>query len=429
MTKTALAVVTVVGLGLGPLGAPVGAQETGPETEEAAGLEARVAALETAVAEGETEEGEGDGWDVQWKDTFRVKSPDGSISLKFGGRIQNDWAFYSADGGLEAAVGAFEEGTEFRRARLYFEGELYERVELKAQYDFAGGDPELKDVYLGLVNLPGVGGARVGHYKEPYSLDEQTSSKYLTFMERPLIVEAFSPSRNTGFMLHRSEERYTWAVGLFRDADDFGDAVESDELNATARVTGLPWYADGGRRLVHLGAAVSEREPTGDRLRFRSRPESHLAPRIVDTGTFGADGLTLVSLEGAVVNGPFHAQGEYAQAAVSGTGADDADFDGFYVQGGWFLTGEHRPYGGGSFGRVKPGRPLGTGPGAWEVAVRYSTLDLTDGPVAGGEVDDVALALNWYPYSNVRWMLDYVVADREDVGEVDTVQMRFQIDF
>ncbi|HEX6200190.1 MAG TPA: porin, partial [Thermoanaerobaculia bacterium] len=165
-------------------------------------------------------------------------------------------------------------------------------------------------------------------------------------------------------------------------------------------------------------------------LRFRSRPESHLAPRIVDTGAFGDDGLTLVSAEAALVTGPFHAQGEYAQAAVDATGgAADPDFDGFYVGGGWFLTGESRPYDGGSFGRVKPRRPLGAGPGAWEVALRYSTLDLTDGAIAGGEVDDVTLALNWYPYSNVRWMLDYVLADRQDVGEVDAVQMRFQIDF
>ena len=427
MVRSALAALMALCL----LAGPVAAQEEGGEEGTETSLEERLAELEAALAA--REEGvpaeEAPRWDVQWKDTFRVTSPDGSIALKFGGRIQNDWAWFSADDELEAVFGAFEEGTEFRRARLYFEGELYDRVELKAQYDFAGGDPELKDVYLGLVNLPAVGGFRVGHYKEPYSLDEQTSSKYLTFMERPLIVEAFSPGRNTGFMLHRGEERFTWAVGLFRDTDDFGDAAGRDEVNVTGRVTGLPWYADDGGRLFHLGLAVSEREPAGDEIRFRSRPESHLAPRVVDTGTFGADGLTLASLEAAVVTGPFHVEGEYAQAAVDATGGADPDFDGFYVAGGWFVTGESRPYDGGSFGRVKPRRALGAGPGAWEVALRYSTLDLTDGGIDGGEVDDITLALNWYPYSNVRWMLNYVLSDRQDLGEVDAVQMRFQVDF
>ena len=161
-------------------------------------------------------------WTASWSNGFKVMSPDGDLSLKFGGRIQNDWAWYSADDELEAAVGGFEEGTEFRRARLFFEGELYDRVEFKAQYDFAGGDPEFKDVYLGLIHLPGVGGLRVGHYKEPFSLEEQTSSKYLTFLERALPIEAFSPARNTGFMLHGGDDRFTWAVGAFRPADDFG---------------------------------------------------------------------------------------------------------------------------------------------------------------------------------------------------------------
>lgn len=369
-------------------------------------------------------------WDLQWKDSFRLTSPDGAIALKFGGRLQNDWAFYSADAPLEAAVGEVGDGTEFRRARLFFEGELYDRLELKAQYDFAGGEAKLRDVYLGLINLPVVGGFRVGHYKEPFSLEELTSSKYITFMERALPIEAFSPSYNTGFMLHDKGERHTWALGLFRDADDFGQAFDREEWNLTGRVTYVPFEADGGKRLVHLGLSASEREPTADSVRFRSRPESHLAPRFVDTGSLPASGVRVVDLESAVVWGSFSAQGEYVQTAVDGVGASpDLDFDGFYVFGSYVLTGEHRPYSDGAFGRIKPSRRLGLGPGAWEIALRYSSLDLTDGPVAGGELDDVTVALNWYPFSNVRWMLDYVMADRDGIGQADVIEMRFQVDF
>lgn len=431
-TRTAYAfLLGLVGLlGASLIAAPVAAQQEEMEMDEGDGdLEARVAELEAALAGKPAADAE-PGWDFTWGNGFKLNSPDGDVKLKFGGRIQNDWAWYSADDELEAAVGAFEEGTEFRRARLFFEGELYERVEFKAQYDFAGGDPEFKDVYLGLINLPGVGGLRVGHYKEPYSLEEQTSSKYLTFLERSLPTEAFTPSRNTGLMLHKAEDRYTWAVGLFRDTDDFGDAAERDEVNLTGRVTGVPWTAEGGRRLLHLGVSVSEREPTGDTLRFRSRPESHLAPRVVDTGSFAADGLTVVDLEAALVHGPLSLQGEYTQAAVDALGGPDPDFDGFYVTGSWFPTGEHRPYDGGSFGRVKPRNAWRAGGiGAWEIALRYSSLDLSDGAIAGGEVDDVTFGVNWYPFANVRWMANYVLSDVDGVGEVDAFQMRFQIDF
>ena len=78
---------------------------------------------------------------------------------------------------------------------------------------------------------------------------------------------------------------------------------------------------------------------------------------------------------------------------------------------------------------MKPGRPWGEGPGAWEVAVRYSSLDLTDAAIVGGSVDDVTVALNWYPFANVAWKANYVRSDRDDLGQVDTFQMRFQVDF
>lgn len=413
-------------LALALLAAPLAAQDADPEGET---VEERLERLEEAL-EMEKVAKKTSGWDFQWSNGFKLKSPDGATSFKFGGRIMNDFAFYSADDELEAVVGPLEEGAEFRRARLFFSGEIDERVEFKAQYDFAGG-AEVKDLYVGLVNLPVIGGVRVGHYKEPFSLEEITSSKYITFMERALPIEAFSPGRNTGVMVHRGEERYTWAAGLFRDADDFGDAAERDEVNLTGRVTGLPWYADGGSRLLHLGLSVSDREPTDDSIRFRSRPESHLAPRLVDTSSFAGDGVTLVDFEGALVYGPFSAQAESIQASADRLGGPDADFDSFYVFGSWFLTGEHRPYktSAGAFDRIKPRRPLGEGPGAWEVAVRYSTVDLDDAGIRGGELDDVTLGLNWYPYPNVRWMLNYVMADLDGAGEGDAVQMRFQIDF
>lgn len=369
-----------------------------------------------------------DRWTFRWRDTFRLDSPDGDVRLRFGGRVQSDWAEISGDDGLEVALGGLDGGAEFRRADLYFEGLLHERIEFKAQYDFAGGAAELKDVYLGLVELPVVGGVRVGHFKEPWSLEEQTSSKYVTFLERALPVEAFSPSRNVGFMAHRDFERLTWAAGAFKEADDFGDAPETDEWAWTARVTGVPWTA-GEDRLLHLGAAASLRDPAGGEARFRSRPESHLAPRFVDTGALSSDGVTLTGAEAALVLGPLSLQGEWSRAAVDRPGAAGADLDGFYAFASWFPTGESRPYDGGSFGRVRPRRPWGEGAGAWEVAARWSSVDLDERAITGGRLDDLTVGLNWYPYANVRWMLNYVRADRDGAGAADVVQMRFQVDF
>src|SRR5688572_32804556 len=82
-----------------------------------------------------------------------------------------------------------------------------------------------------------------------------------------------------------------------RSSDVFADD-ESDDADAvafesntrfTGRITGLPWYADEGRSYLHLGIGGSVINPENDTVRYRTRPEAHLAPRYVDTGTFSAD--------------------------------------------------------------------------------------------------------------------------------------------
>lgn len=368
-----------------------------------------------------------------WKEGLNFATEDGNFKLKVGGRVQNDWLWISEDKDLKADVGEQEDGTEFRRVRLYFEGLIYGNTEYKLQLDFAGGDADLKDVYLGLLDFP-IGKLRFGHFKEPFSLEELTSSKYITFLERAL-PNAFAPSRNAGFMLHSSafEDRMTWAAGVFRDTDDYGEDVDDGGYNVTGRVTALPVYEDNGASLLHLGAAYSYRNPD-DALRYRERPEAHLTSRFVDTGTFASDRVDLWGLEAAWVNGPLSLQAEYIRADADRTGTgSDVDFDGYYVQASYFLTGEHRNYktSSGAFSRVKPKNNFrfGGGPGAWEVAFRYSELDLDDKDITGGRLENMTAGLNWHLNPNMRIMWNYVHADKEDVGEADMLLMRLQVDF
>jgi phosphate-selective porin OprO/OprP len=369
-----------------------------------------------------------------WKDGVRAETTDGNFELRLGGRTQADFAFFSEDEDVKSDVGEVENGAEFRRARLHVGGTIYERVTFQAEYDFAGGEAEFKDVYMGLLDLPYVGDLLVGHFKEPFSLEELTSSRFITFMERAL-PNAFSPSRNMGIMLANAvfDERATWAMGVFRDSDDFGSSSEDGGFNFTGRLTGLPYFTDGGRRLVHLGAAYSHGDPEGDEIGFSQRPEAHLAPRFVDTGDVPTDGLDRMGLEAAWVHGPFSLQGEYLRTWVDTSGATPS-FDGYYVQASYFITGEHRPYktGRGSFDRVRVNRPFlfgEGGPGAWEVATRYSAIDLSDEDVRGGRLSDVTGGVNWHLDDNVRVSANYVWANLHTVGDTHALQTRFQIDF
>ncbi len=181
--------------------------------------------------------------------------------------------------------------------------------------------------------------------------------------------------------------------------DDNGNEFDSG-ISAAARATYAPMLSEA--RLVHLGAAINWRDPSrGEEARFRSRPESNVTDvRLVDTGAIpGVDDVQIYGLEAAGVLGPLHAEAEYMLANVSA--AEDVEFDGWYVEGGYFLTGESRPYSADQ-GKWKRVTPEGPG-GVWEVALRYSTVDLTDGGIDGGEEDNVGVALSWYPNDYLRF--------------------------
>lgn len=401
------------------------------------------------------EKGKDTDFDVFWKDGLKFQSKDGNFKAQIGGRIQVDWAKIDGDNPMVSDIEALESGNtldgsgvEFRRARLFISGTIYDSVDFKAQYDFAGGDSDFKDVWIGLRGVPYVGNIRGGHQKEPFSLEELTSSKYITFMERAL-PNAFAPGRNTGLLMKNAvlDKRMTWGVGVFEDVDDTGDSFNDfDTWNVSARVTGLPWYQEDGRQLVHLGLSYThqfrddDEDDDDSKVRFRQRPESHITDaRIVNTDRFGADGVDIVTPELALVYGPFSLQGEYFYTWTDSDEADDPEFDGYYVFGSYFITGEHRRYStsNGAFSRVKPKNnfhPTEPGWGAWEVAARYSNIDLNDEEIEGGEADNFTFGLNWYLNPNVRWMFNYVYSDLEDRDGVDDdsldiFQTRLQIDF
>jgi phosphate-selective porin OprO/OprP len=399
----------------------------------------------------------------------------GVEELTVGGRLMWDQVVWA--GVDEEQEGAFgfdpDNGTEIRRARLFASGKIYSHMKFKVNLDFASSKEVIKsvdvvedtsgmvvetktktetvskiavkDAYLELVKVPGIGNARVGHFKEPFFLNELTSSKYITFLERATPV-AFAPGRNSGVMFHSqvAEGRLNWQAGAFLTTDDHGAKTGDDGYSVGARVAGLVMGEDQSDRVVHLGASVNYRVPEGESVRFRSRPEIHLSDRLVDTGSVDAESVLLVGAELGGVFGPAHIAGEYVMAGVTSPDADarsedgDPSFSGFYVQAGYFLTGEHRAYKKGAWSRNKPSASFldEAGLGAWEIAARYSSLDLNDedAGIEGGKMDNITLGLNWYHHANARMMFNYVMssvkdADDEEVGTANAFAVRYQVDF
>lgn len=390
---------------------------------------------------------------VKWSDGLTFESRDGEVRAHLGVLIQQDWTFLDQSSSLLAdpTIGDLQDGVFFRRGRIKFDGKAYGILEWDFDVELiAQPSVTYDDLWFGLTQVPLLGNFRMGHVKIPMGLESVTSNRALTFVERSTTFDAFWQEYDPGMVMFNSwfNGAGTWAACFHRideqtDTADFGDG----EFAGTFRATLLPWTADDDRRLLHIGASYQihdakfDAAAATDAVRFRARPEfrnGHTPglPRFVDTGTIAANSVETLAAEAAIVLGRFSVQGEYSAAmvadaffpAVGGTQRGTATFHGWYVQTSYFLTGEHRPYDRrlGRFSRVRPLQNLWTmhegdcgqkhpcwHAGAWEFAARYSSLDLDDSDILGGELRDVTLGINWYWNINTRWQANYIYTDRD----------------
>ena len=391
---------------------------------------------------------------VETKEKLEISTPDGAFKWRIGGRLHTDAAFYSNDTGTGDTT-TLSSGVDIRRARLALEATLYRVWQLKFEYDFAGNDTDvdegIRDAYLRYLHTAGWPlSITVGQFKEYLGLESITSSNDISFMERALPSRTFndigggSDGRRIGVGVQTyGNDLWTASAGIFgRNASETTGDNEDDELDNASdpitfvgRVTLSPVHTEN--RAVHLGFAGSWLNPDdNDLVRFRQRPEMRVgADRLVDTGNLATDDVNRFGAEAAGVYGPFSLQGEYLWATTSETDVDpDLAFNGWYIFGSWILTGESRIY---DFqeARFKNPKPRGIvgkgGYGAWEVLARYSTLDLSDESVDGGEEDNFTFGVNWYPTPNFKFMANYVkVLDIEggdfDGAEPDAFMLRAQ---
>ena len=402
------------------------AVESSVETVKA--LEDRIALLEAQKKEhNEAQKGNLTG---NWKNGVKIQNDDKSVKLSLKGRVQTDFFLPNQSTEVENLVGVYDDTVEMRRAEFGLGGTFDDTISFSVEYGWEEGVVRATDVFLGFLDT-GLGDILIGHSKVPIGLEWTESNKFTTFMERGLPVEAFGPGRDTGIVLHNRNHRSKWSAGLFYESNGLGNDLSSD-LGFAARYVVTPQFEDKGRNMVHIGASYLGRHEARDDARFRTRPEPHASPRYVDTGTFAAGKTKTFAFEGAIVRGPTSFQMEYYRKSVSES-AGSPEFDGYYAYVSHFLTGENRSYKKqtAAFSRVKPKenyKGKKGGRGAWELALRYSSVDLNDGPITGGAMDDITFGVNWYLNPNSRVMFNYVHSDLDDVGTSNICQMRFAFD-
>jgi phosphate-selective porin OprO and OprP len=375
---------------------------------------------------------------------YRLRLEETQMKAKIGGKLAVDGAAFVTATNFDC----FDNGVEVRRARIYAKGDclLLWPVSYQFEVGYIPNEFYIEESYLAFKNYPQIGVLKAGQYQAPMALDVMTSARDITFMEQAAPLQALAPGVNAGLQLGRPvlDQRATWTVGLFTAGEgyDYGDASK-DYGRVITRLTGLPIYnvnpdqADSTPQLLHLGLGANILYSSSSIVQYRSRPESHLAPYVVDTGEINAQGSLVLAAEAAWVRGPLSLQAEYLHSWVDALTNQVQNFDGFYASAGWFLTGETRPYDltEGVFGRVIPRRNFNWGQGgwgAWELAGRYSYVNLNSADVQGGRFSMLMAGVNWYPHSHVKCRFDYGhghVSGRTPEGDLNIFETRVEIDF
>ena len=366
------------------------------------------------------------------------------------GVAQIDGIWFSQDEANRDVVGEARDDAGFRRARLGVKGDLTENVSYMMEYDFAfPGRPSFMDVYVDIADLFEVGHFRVGQWRQPLGLEALTSVRDLMFMERSLAF-ALVPFRQTGIGLYNTafQEDATWAISGYRfPTDAFGDIAGDRGYGMSTRETFLIYYDECGNT-IHLGGGYSWNAPSTHLLRIRSTPEVGFTqldinnitdfpiPFFVNTGFLPTDDYQVANAEFAVGTGSLLFQAEYFYAVLNQFNGPSLNFPAMYAQLGYVLTGERREYNrqAGVYGRVVPKCPYGkAGNGAWEVATRYSMIDLNDADVQGGRLQDFTFGLNWYLNKFTRFEFNYIhpFLDRPvgNYTHADICAVRAQFDF
>lgn len=350
----------------------------------------------------EKSDSSGDPIKVKWEPAPSIKSPDGKFEMNLRGRILADAAWISdEDNNVNAKA------TEFRTVRLGVEGKAWKDIKYKFEADFAGNEVDVKDAYLQWKTSMGAK-LTLGQFKTPNSLDEQTSSRHISVMERASFTDAFGLARRMGLGIAFGGDDWTAKFGAYRGSN--GIKKEDEGTEFAGRVTYSPKLDD---IQMHFGGSFRSRK-AGDQsdFRYRQRPHQHLSPeRFVNTGRIG-DSDFFYGVELAALAGPIWAAAEFGwlKADASDPTFGDPTFAGGYAEVGYFLTGEKRGYKAnkGAWDRPKVKNPVFEGGmGAWAIVARYDTLDLTEDGYLGGKQDSFILGANWYLNRHTRMMVNY----------------------
>jgi phosphate-selective porin OprO and OprP len=390
-----------------------------------------------------------------------IATADGRASLAIGGFVQFDMGGYFQNPNQSTQFPRLNNGVNLRRGRVYFVGK-FDDFRVNITPDFGGSPDGAPTLFEANVNYTGVKPvtATVGYFHPYVSLEDATFPGNTLFLERPSIIN-----------IERSV-----AAGIQRAS--LGANAATEDYFASAYLTGPLFGAQRPTLLngeqVGLIGRLATRPFHDEDWNFHTEFSGQLAfhPNVNANGAPGVSRTTVtledfpelrIDFTSLVSTGPLSArsanvyggalgaswrnflvQGEYYQinlnqSKLPGVPSPRLGFNGGYVEGGWVITGEPIPYDitRAAWARPKVDHPFSLedgGIGAWELAVRYSSVSLDSnvvpgvpqsvtGGIYGGQQQIAALALSWYPNDWVRFMLQFQHTNVDKLNAAGKVQI------
>jgi phosphate-selective porin OprO/OprP len=365
---------------------------------------------------------------------LNFKTVDGKRSFALDGRIGTDAGFVTKDGPAKIS-----DATEVRFIWLGMQGKLQDDWTYRFLTSVDGSANATKDAFVNYTGFKNMD-IQIGHFFENNGIEVMTPDLHYTFIERSPGITTFKELRRVGVSFDPYGENWGAQIGFFGSTIDTKN-IDDDGYGISSR-----FHIDALNKVdksLHLGVNSSFRNVGSTKnFRYRTKGQTHvISTYLLDTNNIS--GVENTFQNGAELRyriGALALTGEYLLTDIYRTALPNLQFNGAYANASYFLTGEQRGYDikKGVATRLIPFRNFSLsngGIGAWEVAGGYSYVDLNSKDIKAGIADIYNMGINWYPTSNVKFMLNYSVnkIDGSTVisnsADPQYIMLRSQVDF
>lgn len=347
------------------------------------------------------------------------ESKDQSVKTWFDLRVNFDGAHYFD----KNTMNALGDGLTIRRLRFAMKTVLYKHWTGEVDLNFAGGQLDVKDAFIGYRSDNHKYYFKAGYFKEPISMETTTTSRYQTFIEEPFMTE-FAPARQLGLNFSKWDEKYLIIGGVhFNDVEnlevttytqDINKASGTDEgYSLTGKAVFRPINKDN--KVIHVGVSASYRTPKTswefpNTYRVSLRDMTSISrKKFLDSDDIpNVESYVLLGGELAASYKNFKFASEYLGTKINRKeGFENYQASGLFASVSYLIFGGNYNYNSeeGEFTQVSRGKEWGD----IELALRYDYIDLNDTKAAimGGSANGYTAGVTYHANPNVKFMLNY----------------------